>query len=65
MSKLVVGVSDPGCKTTEDGKRLEISNLIRRDCTIYVGNQLRSCSVPFFAYAKERFSYDVFVFSST
>ena len=41
MRKTVFGVSDqvrhkPGCAATEDGKRLEISDLRSRDCTIRV-----------------------------
>ena len=52
MRKSVFGVSDqaqhkPGCTATEDGLRLEISDLRRIFCTIYVlkTKALISCAV--------------------
>ena len=54
MRKPVFGVSDqvphkPGCTATEDGQRLEISDLGRRGIAL---------CVFVFAYAKSRFSHD-------
>ena len=57
----------PGCTTTEDGLRLEISDLGRRDCTIIVAKTEALISfavtaklicVFVFAYAKSWFSHD-------
>ena len=74
MRKPVFGVSDqaphkPGCTATEDGLRLEISDLGRKgiDCTIHVAKtkELISFAVTaklicvfVFAYAKSRFSHN-------
>ena len=76
MRKAVFGVSDqvrhkPGCTATEDGWRLEISDLGSRgidpDCTICVAKTKALISfavtaklvcIFVFAYAKIRFSYD-------
>ena len=70
MRKPVFGVSDqvrhkPGCTTTEDAERLEISDLGSRG--IAKTKALISCAVTaqlicvfVFAYAKSRFSHNVF-----
>ena len=59
---------NPGCQTTEDNKRLELSKFMKkRDCTIYVAKTkaLISCAVTaqlicafVFACAKSRFPHD-------
>ena len=70
MRKPVFAVSNyvrhkPGCTTTEDGKRLEISDLeskgiylVKRKALfcLAITGQI-SCALVF-AYAKSRFSYD-------
>ena len=64
MRKSVFGVSDqvqhkPDCSATEDGKRLEISNLGSRPCCGNNGaDQLRGYWVFDFAYAKKRLFHD-------
>ena len=60
MRKPVFGVSDqaphkPGCKTTQDGWRLEISYI--GEGLYYLCNENKGIFV--FAYAKSQFSHDV------
>ena len=72
MRKLVFRVYDlvqhkPGCAGTEDGERIEILYLGRRDCTSCVAKTkalislavtAKVISASVFAYAKSRFSHD-------
>ena len=60
MRKPVFEVSDqarhkPGCTSTEEGKRLEISDLVRRGIVLYISenkgaDQLRSVTAPLFSH---------------
>ena len=69
MRKPVFGVSDqvrykPGCTTTEDGRRLEISELGSRGIVLsnkgadHLAVTAKLVCIFVFAYAKSRFSHD-------